>query len=129
MGKTSTAIKNQYNKEKYKQVKICVTPETAASFKVVCEAANVSMSSEIIGFIERRIKATSNVSAKNLLMTKAGRRKLLFSILQQLEQIKDAEETYMDNIPENLQSSVRYESAEDCVSGIEAAIDALNNMS
>lgn len=44
-----------------------------------------------------------------------------------LESIKSDEEEYRDNIPENLQSSERYEKAEEAVCMMEDAIDNLSD--
>ena len=77
------------------------------------------------------------------------RRKELYAVAEILEKAKDAnkndiadliedakqaldtilydEESYMDNIPENLQSSYRYQVAEDACANIECAMEALDN--
>lgn len=44
-----------------------------------------------------------------------------------LEAILEEEETYMYNIPENLQGSARYEAAEEAVDNLESAIDSLDD--
>ena len=126
MGKTSAAVKNQWNKEHYRQIKVCVPPEIAASFKAVCITDNVSMSCDLVNFMRERIGLASKTRIeKDLLGTKAGRRRMLLSIIKQIEQVKDAEEQYRDNIPGNLQNSIRYEDAEECISSTEEALDAL----
>jgi len=71
-------------------------------------------------------KDNRNTSVNELINTRNGRRKSLQTIIQQLEQIKAAEEKYLSNIPDNLCGSVRYENAEQCISDIEEAIDILN---
>lgn len=43
-----------------------------------------------------------------------------------LESVKDEEEEYMENIPENLQSSERYEKAENAVDNLDSALDSLD---
>lgn len=60
------------------------------------------------------------------------RRKNIQSIINQLQELAGAieeiqyeEEEYRDNIPENLQSSERYEAAEEAVSNLEEAISTL----
>ena len=45
-----------------------------------------------------------------------------------LESVKDDEEDYKDNIPENLQGSERYERAEEVVYNLENALDELNSV-
>ena len=48
-------------------------------------------------------------------------------IKNELDMILYDEESCMDNIPENLQNSYRYQMAEDACSNIENAIDALDD--
>ena len=45
-----------------------------------------------------------------------------------LEELKDEEMEYFENIPENLQSSERYERAETSSSALEEAYDTLYNL-
>jgi len=126
MGKTSAAAKNKWNKANYKQIKICAPPEIALAFKAACVSDNVSMSGEIIGFMKRRGgSVASSRQKKDSLTTRDGRRKKLYTLIGELELIRDAEQEYKDNIPENLQNSIRYEAAEECVSVIEDAIESL----
>lgn len=47
-------------------------------------------------------------------------------LLVDLEVLKDEEEEYKDNIPENLQGTERYERAEECVDGLQEAIDDID---
>ena len=47
----------------------------------------------------------------------------LNEIAAALENIKDDEEMYFDNIPENLQSSMRAEESEEAIDSLEEAID------
>ena len=43
---------------------------------------------------------------------------------EEIESVKDEETEYLENIPENLQSSERYEKAEMSAENLEAAYDA-----
>ena len=61
------------------------------------------------------------------------RRKVLKSILEEIEEIKNRlegvlsdEEEAFDNIPENLQGTERYEKAEEIISYLEDAISELD---
>ena len=47
---------------------------------------------------------------------------MLQSVSSFIEQIKDDEECYMENMPENLQGSMRYSDAEEACSHLEDAI-------
>lgn len=52
----------------------------------------------------------------------------LVSIREILDNLKDDEQDYMDNMPENLQSSERYEKAENAVSDMELALDSIDEV-
>jgi len=126
MGKTSNGVKDKYSRENYKQIKISIKPEIAEAFKSTCEALNVSMASELSGFMANRSVGLATSRPKNdLLMSRGGRRKLVGALIEQLEQIKEAEEGYRDAIPPNLQESIRYEDAEQSLLALEEAIDML----
>lgn len=77
-----------------------------------------------------------------------NRRKELYAVVNKLLALKNAndgvemdlesakndlsmilydEESYMDNIPENMQGGYRYQTAEDACDNIECAIDALDD--
>ena len=47
---------------------------------------------------------------------------------QDIEDIAADEQDYLDNIPENLQGSERYEACENAVENLEAAIDWLDDI-
>ena len=49
----------------------------------------------------------------------------LLSIKDNLEAVLMDEEDYRDNIPENLQGSIRYDTAEEACSNMEMAIDSI----
>ena len=64
-------------------------------------------------------------------MNKARRKTIqeLYEIIKQakdkLDAVRDEEEEYKDNIPENLQCSERYERAEAAVDALESAVSSL----
>jgi len=128
MNKTLNSNKYQWNKEHYTQIKVSVKPEIAIAFKNICKSDKLSMAGEITKFT---IERSSNIPIlnkpeKDLLKTRGGRRNLLNTLIQKLGEIKDAEEQYRDNIPINLQGSINYDAAEQCISEIEEALDVLN---
>lgn len=57
--------------------------------------------------------------------TKRKRRAAVEYIIKQLERIKEHEEKYRDNMPENLQNSEAYEAAEEYIEYLEEALDVL----
>lgn len=50
------------------------------------------------------------------------------SIKEAVGEIRDEEQEYLDNIPENLQASERYELAEEAVSNLDSAYDLLDEL-
>lgn len=63
------------------------------------------------------------------------RRKKLNTILEQLveihaalEELKDEEQEYFDNIPENLRNSERYEKAENAVAALDDALSMFDDI-
>lgn len=52
----------------------------------------------------------------------------LYSWINTLDNIKDDEQDYYDNIPENLQSSQRAEDSEQAIEYMEEALDLLNEV-
>ena len=119
MGKTSIQAKWRWNQAHYTQIKVSVQPEIAAEFKKKCQAKGVSMASEISRFMTKANNKPDTCS------TRQRRRKALFSTIAQLEEIREAEKLYWDNIPINLQNGPAYEAAEQAVSALEEALELL----
>jgi len=53
---------------------------------------------------------------------------IIEELQQDIEDIAADEQDYLDNIPENLQGSERYEAGENAVENLEAAIDWLEDI-
>jgi hypothetical protein len=126
---SATQAKKRWNVKHYTQVKVSVDPETASAFKKACAASNVSMARELTRFMAgygntetKQHKAPPDYS------TRRRRRAAVSSLMKQLELIMDAEERYRDNIPENLQGSVVFERADECVSLLEEAIELMGSV-
>ena len=128
MGYTSTQAKQRWNTNNYTQVKVSVKPELAVAFKAACAAANTSMSAEISQFMNQYVGISSKKGDYSPdLSVRRQRRAATRSIIQQLNRVKDNEETYRDNIPENLQGSNAFDSSEQCISTLYEAIDLLDS--
>jgi hypothetical protein len=122
--------KQKWNDAHYTQVKVSVPHELAAAFKVKCLADGVSMAAEISRFMcDMTGKAGTGSTAKQataLYATRPLRRKAMRRLIEQVSDILDAEQQYMDNIPDNLQGSRFYEAAEQAVSCLEEAVNSLS---
>jgi len=126
MGKTSNGAKQRYNEAHYVQLKVSVSPEVAAAFKEKCNENSVSMAA----VLSQYMAIYSGTAAKNSLppiktATRPDRRESVKTLIAKLEQIRDAEETYRDNIPDNLQSSPNFDAADDSVAALDEALELL----
>jgi len=127
MGSAANQAKTRWNAKKYRQVKFSIDPDIAAAFKAACSAAGSSMAGAVSQFMAEYSKAAKACKAPTGadFSTRKKRRQAVSRMISQLEQIMDAEEGYMEAIPENLRNSVRYESAEESISSMEDALDKL----
>jgi predicted lipoprotein len=108
----------------YAQVKVSVRPEVAEAFKSACSRAGLSMASEMSRFMSIYPSAATKTSAVKI-GTRPERRKTVRTITAALEAVHAAEESYRDNIPENLQSGQAYLNADNTVERLQEAISAL----
>jgi hypothetical protein len=121
MGATSSQSKQRWNADHYTQVKVSVAPDIAAAFKAKCQHNGVSMTSEISRFM-----SAENPTDPTPFNSRQKRRKALRGILDTLSNIRDAEQRYQDNIPQNLQNSKLYDAAENAISVLQDSIDLLS---
>ena len=130
MGKTSNTVKDEWNKKHYTPVKVAVKHETAAGFKAACAAAGTSMASVLSDFMDKyaggatREKKTAPASVKTL----RDRRKAMSLINTLITDMRNAEEEYMDRMPESLQGSERYDEAEERLGKLDEAIDIISDI-
>jgi len=61
------------------------------------------------------------------LSTRRQRRAAVTNIIRLLERVRDNEESYRDNIPENMKGSEKYESAEQSITLMEEVLDLLGS--
>ena len=115
----------------YKQLKVSVEPALAKSFKAACINAGVSMASEFSEFMAVRTGTLAEFSAKKSKHasydTRRKRRQHINVIIGHLEAIRDCEDAYRANIPENLRSGSAYRDAEQAIDNLDQAIDILRN--
>jgi len=128
IGTAATQSKQRWNAEHYTQVKISVSPELAIAFKSACAASNISMAEKLSQFMINCTDAAKKCKPTPDYTTKRQRRVAIKSILQQMELIRAAEERCRDNIPENLQGSVVFDTADECVSLLDEAIELLGSI-
>jgi len=127
MGRTSNRAKLKWNAEHYAQVKVSVDPGLASRFKEACAAGNVSMASAISRFMGDYCDAAAPHAAAPDYASRRRRRAAVGLLVRQLLLIRDAEEGYASNIPENLQGSSVYDRAEQTISVLDEVIELLGS--
>jgi hypothetical protein len=114
---------------KNRQLKISVDPVLADDFREVCAESGVSMAASLSQHMHFAVRSTQkHLSVKTdpeCLYTRRQRRRATQRAISRLHAVRDAEEAYRDNIPQNLQSGDRYESADSAVALLDQAIELL----
>ena len=126
----ATEAKQRWNEKHYTQIKAHISSEVASAFKAACAASGVSMAGVLTQFMleysgtsqKRRTASEPDYS------TRGKRRATMKYFAQQTEMIRAAEERCRDNIPENLQGSSVYETADEYVSRLEEAAELLSDI-
>ena len=139
MANAATRAKARWNASNYVQVKVSVPPEIAGAFKAACAAAGASMAGELSRFMAgyAAVAAANQTAGKTAGKRGAGadsastmkkRRETVRAVAGLLEQVRDAEERFISNAPENLQSAPIYEDAEQYASVLSDVIEQLGEI-
>jgi hypothetical protein len=124
----ATQAKKRWNAEHYTVIKVSADPGVATAFKAACVASNVSMNGKLTQLMAEYGNAAKKQKSRPDYSTRRQRRAAVKSILLQLEQIRDAEEQCRDNIPENLQGSSIYDTADEYVSSLSETVELLESI-
>ena len=111
--------------KKLAQVKVSVGPELASAFKAACASSNVSMAAELTRFMSDYAVGSAKHKAALDYSTRRRRRAAIKAMVKELELMKGIEERVRDNTPDNLQGSDAYQTTEEAIDSLDAAIDAL----
>jgi len=126
MGATSNESKQRWNSSNYAQVKVSVPKDMYDAFKAKCRADEMSVASKISQFMAAETgRDRAAKPPRDPYGTRPKRRKELEAEICRLTTMMEAEREYMENIPENLQNSQRYEAADQAVTAFEEALSAL----
>ena len=128
MGRTSSKPKQRWNSKNYTQVKVSVKPEIAAGFKTACAMSGTSMASELSAFMEEFAQSPTNAAVHTKVKSSGDRRKTTHTVLGLLSDMRDAEEAYLDNTPENLRGTTRFEMAEERLDMLADAIESVEGV-
>lgn len=129
MGTAATKAKRKYNSEHYINVTAALNPELAAKLKAACKDKDVSVTSVIAelvaGYLGAEVSPPKERLRKEALDNRGRRKRALLKHIAAIEDICDGEETYLNNIPQNLRDSIRYDNAENSVEHLLSAIGEL----
>ena len=130
MSSAANRAKTKWNAEHYKQIKVFVDPIIAAAFKTACARAGCSMAGELSRLMAEYSAAVKErkPAAVDTVSTRSKRHKAVNSLIVQMEQIRNAEENYQSNIPDNLRNSSRNEAAEQSISIMDDVIELLGEI-
>ena len=128
MGRASSAAKQRWNSKNYTQVKVSVKPRIAADFKAACAASGTTMASELSSFMEDFARPPKSAAMHTKVKTLGDRRKTMHTVLWLLSDMRDAEEAYLDNTPENLRGSTRFEMTEERLDMLVDAIESVEGV-
>jgi hypothetical protein len=108
---------------------VSVSPEVAAAFKSSCADAGTSMASEIGSFMALRAGTNSFVSdSLPSVQVRKQRRAEVDHLSSRLRRVLEAEESFRDNIPENLRESTVYDTAENIIEALDEVLSALEEI-
>lgn len=129
MGKTSNAAKQKWNASHYKQVKFSTKPETAAAFKAACETAGDTMAGALSMLMLKYAGQLNGQSQMPVIVkTLKDRRKTAAFVHNIIAALLEAEEQFVDNAPENLSETPRYEMAQERIDKLHDVLDAMDEV-
>jgi hypothetical protein len=111
----------------YTQVKVSIDPVLANAFKEACRASGVSMASVLSDYMAD-FSRVDKKHKQGSLTTRRQRKTAIKRFSEQLCMIRDAEEAYLGNVPENFQGSVVTERAENFISLLEDVLEILDSV-
>jgi len=128
MSIASTAAKQRWNKAHYAEIKASLRKELVGQFKAKCRENGVSIASALAELMSGYCGSVLHAKRQKRLPTyetRKKRRKAICDILRQLEDILQDESAYRENIPENLQNSIRTEYSDSSIEKLDEALEAL----
>ena len=129
MGTAATRAKRKWNSQHYTNVSAAMDQELAAKLKERCRQDSVSVTGVITrlvaGYLEAEPPGPKEKPQKKAPDNRGRRRRALQAHISAIEDICCGEEEYLNNIPENLHGSVRYQNAENSVEHLLAGLDEL----
>ena len=116
----------RWNSAKYKQMNLKINPGLTEAFRIACEQNGNSMRKVLVEYMSMYATVLPVLKKPDKGYDERGhRRKSVRVIVGQLMEIREAEESYKENMPENLKNSSRYIDAKQTVEVLDKAIELL----
>jgi hypothetical protein len=124
--------KQRWNAKHYVQINVALPRELAETFKSRCVADSVSVAGEIARLLRENLSVPPTpkkrpAPTERRFDTRLNRRKAIKNVIYLLEEIKIAEETYRDSIPEPLQETNSV-GIDDALAALDDVIDELSGI-
>jgi hypothetical protein len=128
----SREARRKWNAEHYLQFKLSAEKSLIAAFKDACAIEGSSASGVVRAFMQeyangKRTPQAATQATQHRLSTRGDRRKGIAAAIATISQIREAEEAYLNNIPDNMQGGARFEAAAQTVAVLDDALDALQD--
>jgi len=139
MSKTASYIKDRYNAKTYDRYTFYLRKDETLNDRLQADKGKQPISQIIkdalLTHYDDRTEPSESAQPKQKAKpkpppqygTRRQRRAATKSIINQLEQMKAAEELSHKNTPENLQSTEAYDNAEESISALDEAIESLKS--
>jgi hypothetical protein len=132
MSIASTIAKQRWNKAHYAEVKASLDKNLVCSFKTKCRDNNMSIAGVLSGFMNEycgvsKQSKTKTVGKSARIDTRPKRRRMTAKIAVQLDSILQYEIEYRENMPANLQESIRAVSSDYSIEKLNEALEAIND--
>jgi hypothetical protein len=128
MSNASTAAKQRWNKAHYSEIKASLKKDAVEQFKAKCKDNGSSIAGALTALMSEYCGRTLELKARKKAPpydTRPKRRKAASNIVGQLDEILQSETAYRENIPPNLQESIRAEASDNSIEKLGEALDAL----
>ena len=128
MSIASTAAKQRWNKEHYAEIKASLQKDLVEQFKKKCKENGVSIASVLATQMSEYCGSSMRLKERkktSLYDTRPKRRKMAAIVADQLDEILQYETMYRENIPLNLENSIRAEAADNSIEKLSEALDAI----
>jgi hypothetical protein len=131
MSRTASYVKDRYNTKTYDRYTFYIRKDEALNDRLQDDKQKQSISRTVKDALSLYYDKQTDADTRRIeklpkLTTKRQRRAAIKKVIEQLRQIRTAEEISRDNIPTNLQSSPSYEAAEECISALEEVLETLD---